>query len=443
MDNFNSLEDRAAAIIEKVTSYTKYYGVVNIHGGTQNVCRFANSQITQNTNNSDWNVSLTLHDGKKQASGTSNVLSDEGLKKLANDVENLLLAAPSGEHDIFPWSYPFIEQTETDKDLAVFYSTNGCADAIKKGVELLDSDTTAAGALTLERKIAAYGNSGTSSLLFSALDNVQFNTVVTGPDGAAGSGDCISHRLNGVDIQGAFQRAKERSQMARNAVAIDNEEYTVVLTPQALANLLLFVTWSLNAKRVSDGLSFCSGDLKNTSFPKYIKIYDDVHHDKVFPLYFDFEGNQRSVIPLIENGSAQNILFDNKTAALAGKRTTGHAVSNEGYGGYSLHTVMAGGDSSPADMIASVKRGLFISEFHYTNFVNPSKLQVTGLTRNGTYLIENGKIVRAVKNMRFNQNLVEALNNIVALSQEVEVVDTMGGWANVVPYALAERFNFK
>jgi predicted Zn-dependent protease len=102
---------------------------------------------------------------------------------------------------------------------------------------------------------------------------------------------------------------------------------------------------------------------------------------------------------------------------------------------------MPGGGVSQDDMICATKRGLFISEFHYTNFVNPRALQVTGLTRNGTFLVEDGKITRAVNTMRFTQNLLEAFNNVTALSKDLTVINA-GGWAAVMPSAVIEGFCF-
>jgi predicted Zn-dependent protease len=120
---------------------------------------------------------------------------------------------------------------------------------------------------------------------------------------------------------------------------------------------------------------------------------------------------------------------------------SGRAYSNKGYGGWPMHCVMQGGDSSQAEMIKSTKRGLLISEFHYTNFVNPKSALITGLTRNGTFLIEDGKVTKAVSTMRFTQSLLEAFNNVVDLSKECSVVNS-NGWANVMPYAKIEGFCF-
>lgn len=436
---------QAVNLIKKLTSYTKYYGVVNIEGVQQGITRFANSQISQNTNKSDLSVSLTLYDGKKEATCTSNVLDDDALKRLAKDTEDLLSCVPKGEHDIFEWRRQPVKIAENDKDLPVFYNASGRADTIKQGISTMGDGLVASGALVLEKKIVVYGNSTNTEdeILFTNLDNVQFNTVVTSTtDSAAGGGETISHRFGGLNIAGAFEQAKQRAVMSANPINLSGGDYTVILTPEAVCDLVSYITWSLNAKRVHDGLSFCDGNLpQTTSMGGNITIFDDVNDSRVFPLCFDYEGNQRRTVQLVRHGVVKNLLFDNKTAHLMGARPTGHAVSNKGSGGYSLHTVMVGGDSSIEEMIKNTERGILVSEFHYTNFVDPAFMQVTGLTRNGTFLIEKGNITRAVDTMRFNQNLVQALDNVSALSKKLSTVNA-GGWACVMPAIAIERFNF-
>ena len=442
-------KDRASVLIDKVKKLTpsKYYCVVNITGGQQSVTRFANSEISQNTNKSDIHMSITLHDGRKEATCGTNVLNDEGLQRLVNDAESLLALSPQGNFDIFPWEKPALHNAESDKDLRLLYDAKGRAEALKEGIANFEKDFTAAGALILENRIEAYGNSSSDDILFSSLDNVQFNTVVTHkPSGADGSGECISHRADQLKIFDAFSNAKKISAMGSDTsklVTMSGGEYTVILSPKAVADLVTYLTWSLNAKRVVDGLSFCNRNLSETpKLGENINIFDDVNDPRVIPLYFDYEGRKRQSIPLIEKGVIKNILHDNKTANLLNiAQPTGHAYSNKGYGGLSFHTIMLGGDTTVEDMISDTAKGIFISELHYTNFVNPRTLQITGLTRNGTFLIENGQITRPVTTMRFTQNLIEAFNNVTAVSKDLEVVNAYE-WSTVVPALKIERFCF-
>ncbi|MCL1987646.1 MAG: TldD/PmbA family protein [Firmicutes bacterium] len=447
-----------STLINKITSYTKHYAVVNIEGQTEGVTRFANSEISQNINKQDLNVYLTLHDGKKEATGVTNVLDDDALKKLVHNTESLLQVTPAGDFAKFDWEIPDLadfadkksaKSAKNSENLAEIYDVKGRAEVIKEGVSSLGSDFSAAGAITLTNTIVAYGNSDSKTdILFANLDNVTFNTVVTNiAANSDGGGEAVSHKANGLDkaIQAAFKQAKDRSVLAANPITLTDKRFAVVLSPAALGDLVFYITWSLNGKRVIDGLSFCGTKLpKEQIFGKNVSIYDDVSNPKLFPLYFDYEGNKRQSLPLIEKGVVKNLLLDNKTAQKLNMHPTGHAHSNQGYGGYSSNTVMQGGDNlqppTQADIIKGVTKGLFISEFHYSNFVNPATMLVTGLTRNGTFLIEDGEITKSVANMRFTQNIIDAFNNISALSKDLQLTNSIG--AALMPSAKIEGFCF-
>jgi predicted Zn-dependent protease len=434
-------KDFCASVIKRLTAQTKYYATVNIEGGREAVTRFANSEINQNTQKTDATVSLTLHDGKKEATCATNVLSDEGLNKLVRDAEELLTAAPEGEFEAFPNDMEDdVPDAPNDARLAEVFGAEGRAEAVKRGVESLGGGCTAAGALTLETRLFAYGNSGTEKIRHAAFDAVLFNTVVTHESGAAGGAECIS-RAGGANIQAAFDTANDRALRSRDPVSCETGAYTVILSPAAFGDLLAFVCYSLDAKETLDGTSFAIGRLGQRVFGGNITVLDDARHPLVFPLCFDYEGRLRQTLPLIENGVVESLLHDDKTAARMNTRSTGHAFTNKGYGGYSMHTVARGGDMTLEEMIKDTPRGIFISELHYTNYVNQRMLQITGLTRNGTFLIENGELTRAVATMRFTQELIAALCNVTALSAADTAVN-INGWASVMPAARIDGFTF-
>ena len=430
-------KNMAGRLIKSVTSYSKHYGVVNIDGAVRGVTRFANSQISQNINQSDLTLTLTLHDGKKEATSSTNVLDDAGLKKLASDTEALLNLSPPGDFEAADWHYE--ELPDAVSNFGGYDSVKRRVEAVKEGIFGFESEYTAAGALTAEKKIAAYGNSASDKLHYAELDNVQFNTVVTNNiTNADGGAECISHKGE-MNIIGGFAEAKQRVSMGSDPLRLDAGAYTVLLSPKAIYDLFSFITWSLNGKFAAEGMSFVGSDLKNAPrFGSNITIRDDVGDNRLFPWYFDYEGKRRQPLTLVEGGLVKNLLHDRKTSPT---QCSGHAISNKGRGGFSLHTIIHGGQHSLDEMVKSVKHGLFISELHYTNFVNPRNLLVTGLTRNGTFLIKDGTLGQAVTTMRFTQNLIEALGRVISLSDELSLVDSYG-WAALAPYAVIEGFNF-
>lgn len=430
----------AQNITEKLSAYTQHYATILITDNEQGTTRFANSEISQNVSISDATVSLTVYDGKKEATCTTNVLTDEGLRKLANDAEAILPFVPDGEFEAFPFSTDPVPDATNDERLVPAFDVASRAALIKKGVETLSDGYTAAGALTLDQSVYAIANNR-GAFRYAAIDGIQFNTVVTHADGAAGGGECNSYSLDDLDIDAAFAKAQQTARLARDPVSVDIGAYTVVLSPLAFGDLLSYATYLLNVKCVDDGISFAIGKMGEKVFGENISIYDDVRHPGTLPLYFDYEGNVRKPVTLVENGVIKSLLYDNKTAARHKTHSTGHALSNKGYGGYPLNLVVNGGDRSLQDIIADTEKGIFINEFHYTNFVNPRALQLTGLTRNGAFLIENGKLGRAISTMRFTQNLIESLNAVTAISAERAKVNGFGA-LSMVPAVRIEGFHF-
>ena len=416
-------KDKAQEIIRQVTSYTDYYATVVIDSSSRETTRFANSQISQNVSIKDTTVSLTVHDGKKEASAATNVLSPEGLKELAQNAGAMLKIVPEGEFEAFPFSSEPVEDVDSDGKLARAYNIEARAGIIKEGLTRIKPQYTAAGALCLNKRAVAVGNSDT--LRYAAFDQVEFNTVVTHDSGAAGGAEASFYSSGEVD-GGLFEKAQETASRSHDPVSLELGPHTVVLSSQAVGDLMDFVGWMLCAKAVEDGASFAVGKLNSQVFGKNISLSDNSFEPGLRPLHFDMEGNPRRSLSLIENGVVSSLLYCNKTAARMDAKITGHAVSNKGHGGYPYNLVMEGGSQSLDEIIAGTDKGIFINEFHYTNLINPRTLQVTGLTRNGAYLINGGKLGPAIGTTRFTQGLITALSAVTAISKERKIISGSG-----------------
>lgn len=430
---------QAKALIEKTTAATTFYAVVVLNGSEQGTTRFANSEINQNVTIADTRLSLTLYDGKKQSTCITNDLSEEGILNLVKEGETLLAYVPEGAFGAFPFSQQEVPSREKNDALAKAFDVDGRAAVIKAGVAQLEPGYTASGALTLTDTIFAVGESG-GGFRYANYYDVAFNTVVSHESGADGSAECVSYTAV-PDIVSCFIKAQATSKAAQNPVEPPLGAMTVVLSPAAFGDLIGFVTDMLNAKNVEDGVSFARGKLGEKVFGENLTIHDNVTNPDLLPLFFDVEGNPKQVLPLIENGVISAFAYDNKRAAKAGVESTGHGVVARWYSGaVPMNIVVEGGDVSLEDMIASTEKGIFINEFHYTNFVSAQNLQVTGLTRNGAFLIENGKITKPIGTVRFTERLLDAFNNIVGISKERELVSGFG--AMLVPGAKIENFHF-
>ena len=172
-----------------------------------------------------------------------------------------------------------------------------------------------------------------------------------------------------------------------------------------------------------------------------VTIYDDGHDPAGLPQAFDYEGYPKQRVVMIDHGIANAVVYDSFTAAREGKPNTGHALpAPNGYGPIATHTMLKAGDSSVAEMIRGIDRGIYVTRFHYTNAVHPVKTLFTGMTRDGTFLIEHGELTRPIKNLRFTQSILDVLHDVKAIGRErIQCSE----YITVVASAIhAARFNF-
>jgi PmbA protein len=215
----------------------------------------------------------------------------------------------------------------------------------------------------------------------------------------------------------------------------------VVLEEAAVAEMLDYVGFiGFSALAVQEGRSFMRLGEQITG--ANISIYDDGYDPRGFPMAFDFEGVPKRRVDLIKDGVAHAVVYDSYTAGREpGRQSTGHALpAPNTYGPLPLNLVLAPGRTPKADLIKGIKRGLWVTRFHYVNIVHPLQTVLTGMTRDGTFLIEDGVITRPVKNLRFTQSVLDALRH-------AEPADTLklqksffGG--TLAPALRIEGFNF-
>ena len=408
-----------------------------LHGSEQKTTRFANSEISQNVSISDMDLTVTVFEGRKSASCSTNVLTDEGIKELVRDAEELLKYVPEGEFEAFEFSKEPVEEKTSDGRLSKAFGVDQRVELIKEGISFVEPGFYGAGALSLTQTTIGLA-SCTKGFRYSSSEFVDFNTVVTHNDGTAGSGACCSY-TSPPDVISKFKKAQATAKAAMGAKSPSLGAFTVVLSPSAFGSLVNFMSYMLNAKAVDDGISFAVGKLGEKVFGENLTLLNAVGHPELMPLLFDMEGNPGRPLTLINKGVVNELLYDNVIAKRHGKESTGNAVAY-GRGGYPFHLLVEPGVQPIDDIIAGTEKGIFINEFHYTNFVNPRNLQITGLTRNGAFFIENGKLTEPMGTVRFTESLLDAFNNITAISKEQELVS---GWAtSLMPGVRIENFHF-
>ena len=223
-----------------------------------------------------------------------------------------------------------------------------------------------------------------------------------------------------IDFEAMAREAVEKAQRSRNPIDYPIGEYPVVLDTYATADMLQnLIFMGLSATAVQEERSFMNGQFGKQLVSPLVTIYDDGHDPAGLPQAFDFEGMPKQRVVMFDHGVANAVVYDSFTAFREGKSDTGHALpAPNPWGPLPIHTMMAAGDASLEELIRGVDRGIYVTRFHYTNTVHPVKTLFTGMTRDGTFLIEHGELSSPVKNFRFTQSILDVLRDVQAIGKE-------------------------
>lgn len=440
--------DACQALAKKVLGYaTADETRVSIASGTRGNTRFAVNQVSTSGDNQDTVVAVRSTFGTRSASAVTNGLTDDALRAVVQRAESLARLAPEDpEHvpELGPQEYReapgYVAATAamdaTGRAAAVRAVTEPARAAGLVATGYLEDDASAT-AIATSRGLFAYTRQTRAAM----------TTTVRTPDGTgsgwAGASDNDITRINPVAL-GA--RAIEKARRSADPVAVEPGRYTVVLEPTAVGNLVQLMAFALNARSADEGRSFFSKPGGGTKIGQ--KVVDERitlvsnPFDPTAPAApFAADGLPLGPTTWIENGVVKDLAYDRYWAQKHGRQ------ANSGGGGFggvgSLR--LAGGTASLDELIASTDRGLLVTRLWYIRPVDPRTILYTGLTRDGTFLIERGKITHAVKNLRWNESPVFLLNNLDALGQPVRVSaseDGSPGASVVMPAVKARDFNF-
>jgi predicted Zn-dependent protease len=270
-------------------------------------------------------------------------------------------------------------------------------------------------------------------------------TVVMSENSSGYAADCAQDVEN-LDLSEIGRIAVDKAIRSKNPSSIDPGAYTVILEEDAVGTMMFYLGYlGFSALAVQEKRSFMSGRIGEKVTGDNISIWDDGFDPRGVRLPFDFEGVPKQKVMLIENGIARNAVYDSATAAREpGKTSTGHGLpAPNTMGPLPINLIMQPGSASKEEMIASTKKGIWVTRFHYVNPVHPVKAILTGMTRDGTFLIENGKITRPLKNLRFTQSILEAFANAEMLGKELKVIKMgFGNFASCAPAAKINNFTF-
>jgi PmbA protein len=404
--------------------------------------RFANSEIHQNVAESNVQVNLRFVTGKRVGVASTNRSDDEGLRSLA---ERAAAIARNSE-ELDDWGG--LPEPTPIRDVPEGYAeaTAGATPELRaEGVRAVIAAADAAG-------VVSYGSFSTATETLGIANSKgvrasqrrtvsQLLTVAMAPDGGSGYAESAAVDVTGIDAGEIGRQAAEKARATGNPIAVDPGEWPVVLEEYAVVDLLSMLGYmGFSALAVQEERSFSEpGRRVGTDL---VSIVDDGHDPATLPMAFDYEGVAKERVSLIDHGLCRDVVFDAQTAARAGRASTGHGLpAPNPYGPFPLNMAMAAGDTPRDELVRGLDRGLLVTRFHYTNPVHPKLAIVTGMTRDGTFYVEDGRIVGPVRNLRFTQSYLEALAATSAVSRERRTLK--GDFGGVlVPAIRVDSWNF-
>ncbi|MGC9361391.1 MAG: TldD/PmbA family protein [Candidatus Syntrophosphaera sp.] len=235
------------------------------------------------------------------------------------------------------------------------------------------------------------------------------------------------------------QRLMQKIKYCQNDfIDVDPGHYDVVLAPRCLAEFTQYLAYGMSARALDQHSSFFEGKLDEKIFPEQISISDDPTDPEMIRCEYNSDGHVCNRLSLIENGIFKNFLCNNYFAHKTGLPKNGNSASC---------IKIAPGTKTLEELIGGINKGLYISSLHYMNFINPRETSLTGLTRDGTFLIENGRITKVVNNLRFTERIERILNNVVNLESSCQTIPFSGNYETFdietakAPHALVKDFN--
>jgi PmbA protein len=404
--------------------------------------RFAKSSIHQSTSREDTGIRVRVVTEGRVGVAATNDLSAEGARATAaSALEMARVVAPdpgfaglAPRADVPP-AHGYDEPTAAT-------APEARAEGVAALVGRVDDGFHAAGALeTVAVEIALANSNG--QFCYAPYTQASVTTVVSGGDGA-GAAEQAAGRVDDLDPGGIGARAMQKARDSQAPRDVAPGRYDVVLEPTAVDTLVSFLAFmGFSGRAIVEGRSPFSGKAGEKVCAESIDIFDDALSSETIGIPFDFEGVPKRRTPLIEHGVFVGGVHDRRSAKMAGTESTGHALPPPNpEGPFPLNLFLGTGDASVDDMVAATERGLLVTRFHYSNVVHPIETTITGMTRDGTWLIENGALAHPVKNLRFTQSILEALTNTEMVGRESQIVSEFFFAASRVPALKMSGFNF-
>ncbi len=406
--------------------------------------RFANSEIHQNVSQTCTMLRIRVVLGTRTGVASTDNLGPQALSRtLENALSSAKLGPENPDFRGLPAPKP-IPRVNSFCEVTV----NSSPELRALGVGTIcglarDAGVNASGALKATvTETAVFNSLGTAAYYPSTRADINATML---SDSSAGYAARLALDVNDLDLEAIGQEALGRCLRGQNPRSLEPGDYTVILEPYATQDLMMMLSrFGLQALALQEGTSFVEGKFGQQVLDQQVSIWDDGLNPAGIPTPFDFEGVPKTRVDMIDRGIARAVVYDSYQAGKeANKESTGHAMPAPNTNGpVASNIFLAPGKSTVEEMIANTDRGLLITYFHYTRPVARKPVIVTGMTRNGTFLIEKGEITTPVKNLRFTQSYLEALNHVEAIGRESRLLPMWGMGCFSVPAIKLERFTF-
>ncbi|HEV2288412.1 MAG TPA: TldD/PmbA family protein [Candidatus Acidoferrales bacterium] len=429
-------------ITEKIIKFSEADETeVDVTAVTSALTRFANNTIHQNVAEQGLTISVRAVVDGRTARASTNKTDDESLRRVARAALDLARVQPRN-----PDLLPILGSQKIQKVNRFIEATANAtpadrARAVARVCQMSDKNKqTTAGIFSTGLSEIALAN---SRGLFEFYEDTraEFSVTMLEKD-SSGWAKATSARVGDIDSEALAQRASEKCAASRSPREIPPGRYTAILEPPAVLDLVGFLFYDFAGTCVADQRSCFTGRMGKKLFGENISIWDDVYHPLQLGPPFDGEGVPRKKVTLVEKGIPKNLVYSRATAKKMKAQPTGHGFSlptEDGEAPFNL--VFAGGNTPAEEMVRSTERGLLITRLWYIREVDPYQKVLTGMTRDGTFLVENGRVTGAVRNFRFNQSIIEMLSNVEMLGPSVRASGEES-FDMVVPAMKVRDFHF-
>jgi predicted Zn-dependent protease len=419
-------QDKLFGLFEKVVKSSKADQTEIVYIGSANgLTRFANSIIHQNVNETNAQVYIRTILGKKIGVASTNSIALNDMKAtVKNSIE---IAKFQKDNKYFeelarPAEY---KKVDTYYEKSVKFAPKDRARLIKKAFYRTNRRKfTAAGSFsTGEGEVAVFNSNGVRC--YQPVSSARFN-IIAMSDNSSGYAIDLSRNVDDIDPVSLADIATEKAFRSKRPKPLKAGEYEVILEPAAIAEVFEWLDYiGFGSKSFHNKTSFLAENIGKKIMDESMSVYDDGNDPSGIALPFDFEGVPRKKVYLVEKGVGKGVVFDRLSGKRDGFESTGHALTpdSHGEGAFALNIFIDPGDKTREEMIASVEKGILVTRFHYINgLIDTPKAVLTGMTRDGTFLIKNGKIKHGIKNLRFTDSMLRAFSNVKGISKERSLI---------------------